>query len=331
MRVAVGAALDEQRLAGGAPGGIDRPKNRLRPGRRLELSQQLFQPIEIGRVRTRRIAIDWKAPQLDVGKDADHLADIAPQRADIVGRPDQLALRDAVPLHPVELMDVPQERIAHRRIRRVARLAIRLGQRHDLVEDEAECVEPREPVAQRRGVRLLELLLPRHVALQLAFQHRPVVLRVGAPEHRLGEAILLFGVVARLHQGAVEVIDEALRIGERRAAIDPHPLALVGDLRGVTGRAVQAHPGLAARLVLLPAQVRDAEIAVVLGVDGEPDRQSPGPRRGVRQVAEALDMARSRKSRFEPGCSSARNQASGSSRDPCVSVYHSTFWRVDQP
>ena len=45
--MAIGAALREQRLPGGALGRVDRSEHGLRPGRRLELAQQLLEPVEI--------------------------------------------------------------------------------------------------------------------------------------------------------------------------------------------------------------------------------------------------------------------------------------------
>ena len=235
--------LVEQRLAGLPLGGIDRRED-LRPDRRQQLGDLLFQLHEVLDVGAGAVAVDRRADrlELDVGEHADHLAHVAAERAEIEGRAERRARRDPVPLHLVLLMDVPQERIAHRRIGRVARLVARLGAQQHLVEDMAEGIEPGEAVAQRRLVRLLDRELPVDQLAERLLQERPVAGAVGAREHVRREPIPLVIVVARFDQSAVQRLHESLEIGQGRPAFDPHRLVLIGDLGGVTGRAGHARP-----------------------------------------------------------------------------------------
>src|SRR5262249_40667648 len=136
-----------------------------RPKRRPEMAETLFD-------RNESVDVDARceAPEtagigggLYVREDADHFAGVPSQCADVewlsADSSDRLVLCDAVPLHSVMLRNVPDERIAHGRRRRIAAARIAVRDTRHLVEDEANRVEAAKAVPARRCVHRLNVSL----------------------------------------------------------------------------------------------------------------------------------------------------------------------------
>ena len=150
--VAMPAVHVEQHASFAGLGEFDRTEQGFGPARRLQLRERaldLVQTVRMNRRVVAQVQRQWRAilvEQLEAGADAERLIDVARHRLG----------RVSLPLHPVELRDVPEVRVADRR-----------GGR---------------PVVVRRDVpaehRVRDAL--RRVGAAVAFEHRVIaVLEVG--------------------------------------------------------------------------------------------------------------------------------------------------------
>jgi hypothetical protein len=78
-------------------------------------------------------------------------------------------------------------------------------------------------VAKLGRVHPLGLELPGGKLRERAAQRLAIDGAVGPEEDAGGEAAESLRVVARLREGAIEGLDEALEVGKRRPAVDPQP------------------------------------------------------------------------------------------------------------
>ena len=93
--------------------------------------------------------------------------------------------------------------------------------------------------------------------------------------------------------------------------------ALMADLGGVAGRAVEADPFLRVALAANQRSLAEAEVAVVLLVDREADRQ-PAPIGWARQEAEARHMRVVEERLVVVRLLERLGPGPGISREPCV-------------
>ena len=278
--VALDTVVLEQLLATGGLRRIDGAEDVLGPLRRRQLLQRPFDLLEPGNIDRGAEALlrrQWRAfrvHQVDLGTDAQCLADVAGQR---------LGHR-AVVLHPVELPHVPQVGVAHRR-RRGLQVGVAQVLAEHRVGDAPERIGAAEAFAGRVEVRQRVVLLDGEEGLERLAQLLVQLARVAAVGQDLaGEAVELErvgpGFRQRADQGGAEAA--ALQVGEGvhgLATVDAQGVVLaflaVVQLAGMAGGAADVEQVLAERGGVARGEA-DRQLVRVAGIEEEMETLEEG-------------------------------------------------------
>lgn len=201
--------------------------------------------------------------QVQAGADAKGLADVARHR--LHGR--------AIPLHPVELPDVPEMWVAHRGIGDAVVAVVKVVAKYG-VGDTAECIGTTKAFLGRVKATMPVVECSRQQAVEHLFEFLAqliTALLVLVAQHLMGEATEFQRVVVSEGHAHAQRLAEATAAqggygGCQRmqggAAIDAHGLALVAQLTGMAGSAADIEKVLAALAVLMPGEA-DGQVAGV--------------------------------------------------------------------